>query len=67
MRHVDVDRSAARFLGSPEAFGELRPDRTPAQLLTQIFRVISRIDGHALGALTGAAALAPIRWSLAYS
>jgi hypothetical protein len=54
-RHVDFDRSAAWFLGGPDAFGDLRPDTTLAQMLTQVFGVIALIGGDDFWAFTGTA------------
>ncbi len=57
-RHRDLDRAAARFLGFPHAFGDLRPATTFAQLLAQVFGVIPCIGSDDLRPFAGASTLA---------
>ena len=56
--HINLERSAARFLGFPDSFGYLRPDTTFAQLLAQGFGVLPFICGDDLRPCAGASALA---------
>src|ERR1700756_4955777 len=57
-RHHYFDRTAPVSLGLPDALGDLRPDATLPELLTQGFRIVPVIGCDDVETLTGTASCA---------
>ena len=45
---LPLEGAAPRFLGLPDAFGDLRPDAAAAELLTEIFRIVKTLHDEGL-------------------